>query len=60
DWREDLPLLRGFIREHQPYPLLFASLSGADLYGFPSADGDYDIRGAHALPAAPYRAGVAE
>ncbi len=50
DWHDDLPLLRGFIAEHQPYPQLFATLSGADLYGFASADGDYDIRGAHALP----------
>ena len=34
----------------QPYPLLFATLSGAHLYGFPSADSDYDLRGAHILP----------
>ncbi|MEX0783994.1 MAG: nucleotidyltransferase domain-containing protein [Dehalococcoidia bacterium] len=50
DWRDDLTLLREFIAEHQPYPRLFVTLSGADLYGFPSADGDYDMRGAHALP----------
>jgi predicted nucleotidyltransferase len=35
----------------QPYPLLFATISGAHLYGFPSPDSDYDIRGVHALPA---------
>jgi predicted nucleotidyltransferase len=35
--------------EHQ-YPLLFATISGAHLYGFPSPDSDYDIRGAHVLP----------
>jgi hypothetical protein len=35
----------------QPYPLLFATVSGAHLYGFPSKDSDYDIRGAHVLPA---------
>lgn len=35
----------------QPHPLLFATLSGAHLYGFPSADSDYDLRGAHILPA---------
>lgn len=33
-----------------PYPLLFATVSGAHLYGFPSADSDYDLRGAHILP----------
>lgn len=32
------------------YPLVFASLSGAHLYGFPSPDSDFDIRGAHVLP----------
>src|SRR6185369_3670166 len=35
----------------QPYPLLFATISGAHLYGFPSRDSDYDLRGAHILPA---------
>jgi len=34
----------------QPYPLLFATLSGAHLYGFPSPDSDFDLRGAHVLP----------
>ena len=34
----------------QPYPLLFATISGAHLYGFPSPDSDYDLRGAHKLP----------
>lgn len=34
----------------QPYPLLFGSLTGGHLYGFPSFDSDYDIRGAHILP----------
>ncbi len=36
----------------QRYPLLFATVSGAHLYGFPSPDSDYDLRGAHVLPAA--------
>ncbi len=31
-------------------PLLFASVSGAHLYGFPSRDSDVDLRGAHLLP----------
>src|SRR5690349_5071802 len=34
----------------QPYPLIFATISGAHLYGFPSADSDYDLRGVHVLP----------
>src|SRR5687767_15375321 len=35
--------------EH-PYPLLFATISGAHLYGFPSPDSDFDLRGVHLLP----------
>lgn len=35
---------------NQPYPLLFATISGAHLYGFPSPDSDYDLRGSHILP----------
>jgi predicted nucleotidyltransferase len=42
--------LRTVISE-QSYPLLFATISGAHLYGFPSPDSDYDLRGAHILPA---------
>jgi uncharacterized protein len=34
----------------QPFPLLFATISGAHLYGFPSPDSDFDLRGAHILP----------
>lgn len=34
----------------QTYPLLFARISGAHLYGFPSPDSDYDLRGTHVLP----------
>ena len=33
-----------------PFPLVFATISGAHLYGFPSADSDYDLRGVHVLP----------
>lgn len=39
------------IAGEQPYPLLFATVSGAHLYGFPSPDSDYDLRGVHILPA---------
>jgi predicted nucleotidyltransferase len=38
------------IISQQPYPLLFATISGAHLYGFPSPDSDYDLRGVHLLP----------
>ncbi len=34
----------------QPYPLLFATISGSHAYGFPSPDSDFDLRGAHVLP----------
>jgi uncharacterized protein len=34
----------------QPHPLLFITISGAHLYGFPSKDSDYDLRGIHLLP----------
>lgn len=36
----------------QPYPLIFATVSGAHLYGFASPDSDWDLRGVHVLPAA--------
>lgn len=36
-------------KEHQ-HPLLFATISGAHLYGFPSPDSDFDLRGCHILP----------
>ena len=38
------------VKDH-PYRLFFATISGAHLYGFPSRDSDWDIRGVHALPA---------
>jgi predicted nucleotidyltransferase len=36
--------------EQHPYPLIFVTISGAHLYGFPSPDSDYDLRGVHVLP----------
>ena len=30
--------------DQHPYPLLFTTISGAHLYGFPSPDSDYDLR----------------
>jgi hypothetical protein len=36
----------------QPYPLAFATVSGAHLYGFASVDSDVDLRAVHVLPVA--------
>jgi predicted nucleotidyltransferase len=36
----------------QPDPVLFATVSGAHLYGVPSRDSDVDLRGVHLLPTA--------
>jgi uncharacterized protein len=44
-----MPLLRKQVENH-PYPLIFATISGAHLYGFPSPDSDFDLRGVHVLP----------
>ncbi|GAA2393604.1 nucleotidyltransferase domain-containing protein [Streptomyces glaucosporus] len=44
-----LPDLRPVLAE-QRHPLVFATVSGAHLYGFPSRDSDIDLRGAHLLP----------
>jgi predicted nucleotidyltransferase len=46
----DFELLRAEVARHS-YPILFATVSGAHLYGFPSADSDYDLRGVHILAA---------
>ncbi|MEU6680721.1 nucleotidyltransferase domain-containing protein [Streptomyces sp. NPDC046925] len=40
------------VAAEQTDPLLFATVSGAHLYGFPSRDSDVDLRGVHLLPAA--------
>ncbi len=47
----DVPDLSTVIAE-QPNPLVFATVSGAHLYGFPSRDSDVDLRGVHILPLA--------
>ena len=41
--------LKAEVARH-PYPLVFATVSGAHLYGFPSPDSDFDLRGCHVLP----------
>jgi predicted nucleotidyltransferase len=45
----DLTALSDLARSRVP-GLLFATVSGAHLYGFPSEDSDVDLRGAHLLP----------
>jgi predicted nucleotidyltransferase len=44
-----MTLLQKYVEQH-PYPLVFATISGAHLYGFPSPDSDFDLRGVHVLP----------
>ena len=46
---KNLPVLRQIVAA-QPHTLLFATISGAHLYGFASTDSDYDLRGIHILP----------
>ena len=43
------PRLREVVKE-QKFPMVFVTISGAHLYGFPSPDSDYDLRGIHVLP----------
>ena len=43
------PRLLAEVAAHR-HPLLFVTVSGAHLYGFPSPDSDYDLRGVHLLP----------
>ncbi len=48
------PSARKLLQRHvdqASYPLVFATISGAHLYGFHSEDSDYDLRGVHVLPA---------
>ncbi|HEX3463520.1 MAG TPA: nucleotidyltransferase domain-containing protein [Candidatus Elarobacter sp.] len=40
------------ILDRQPYRLSFVTVSGAHLYGFPSEDSDFDLRGVHVTPPA--------
>lgn len=45
----DYKKLKKQVAEH-PFPLVFATISGAHLYGFPSPDSDFDLRGIHLMP----------
>ncbi|SEP97078.1 nucleotidyltransferase domain-containing protein [Lentzea albida] len=47
----EVPDLSAVVAE-QSHDLLFATVSGAHLYGFPSRDSDVDLRGVHVLPLA--------
>src|SRR3954453_17238903 len=49
---DDLGIDLAPVVAQQPYPVLFATVSGAHLYGFPSRDSDVDLRGVHLLPTA--------
>ncbi len=50
DMRElDLTQLRRIVADEQ-HPLVFATVSGAHLYGFASVDSDVDLRGVHVTP----------
>ena len=48
----EVPSWAGQAARLLPYPLLFATVSGAHLYGFASVDSDLDLRAVHLLPAA--------
>ncbi|MEU1150870.1 nucleotidyltransferase domain-containing protein [Streptomyces sp. NPDC005901] len=48
----DLDIDLASVVAEQSDPLLFATVSGAHLYGFPSRDSDVDLRGVHLLPVA--------
>lgn len=43
----DSKIIEPYIQQH-PHRVLFITGSGAHLYGFPSPDSDYDLRGMHA------------
>lgn len=37
-----------------PYPTVYVTVSSSHLYGFPSQDSDFDLRGSHLLPGSAY------
>ncbi|MER7276532.1 nucleotidyltransferase domain-containing protein [Dactylosporangium sp. NPDC000244] len=45
-----MPAWAGAVADEHPYPLAFATVSGAHLYGFASVDSDLDLRACHLLP----------
>lgn len=51
----DLPLpLFNQALDGVPLDFVFVTVSGSHLYGFPSADSDFDLRGSHLLPGAAF------
>ncbi len=46
----DLDRLQSLAISALTHPALLVVVSGAHLYGFPSADSDVDLRGIHLLP----------
>ncbi|MET8153109.1 DNA polymerase beta superfamily protein [Actinoplanes sp. NPDC049668] len=48
----DVPAWAAEITAGLGHPLVFATVSGAHLYGFASVDSDLDLRASHVLPAA--------
>jgi uncharacterized protein len=47
----DLDLAREFVASNPPHGrLLLCAVSGAHMYGFPSADSDLDLKGIHVVP----------
>jgi uncharacterized protein len=46
----DYERLKSLVKSLGPARPMFATVSGAHLYGFPSQDSDVDVRGAHVLP----------
>lgn len=46
----EIPYSVQAIAQQLAYPSLFLTISGAHLYGFPSPDSDFDLRGVHVLP----------
>ena len=49
DQNVDMKQMRRHVDSH-PCPLIFVTISGAHLSGFPSGDSDFDLLGAHKLP----------
>ena len=48
----EVPTWSGEVVAALPHPVIFATVSGAHLYGFASVDSDLDLRAAHLLSAA--------
>jgi len=47
---KEFPPALGRLADAQPYPLLFVTVGGTHLYGFPARDSIHELRGVHVLP----------